>query len=87
MQGRRVQGVHGVRNARVEEHAGKMMLGGWWGRDCKDTQESARECKAGGCKKCKKGGAGAQSDTWTEGWKGCGIRDGSRRSLRDSEKL
>ena len=38
MQGRRVQGVHGVRNAKVEEHAGKRMLGGWWGRDCKGTQ-------------------------------------------------
>ena len=52
MQGMRMQGVHGVRNARVEEHAGrKMMLEGWWGRGCKGTQESARahrhtgECK------------------------------------------
>ena len=69
MQGRRVQGVHGVRNAMVEEHAGKMMLGGWWGMDCKGTQESARACKAGGCKKCK--GWGVQGHRGIRG-----LRDG-----------
>ena len=67
--------MHGVRNVRVEIHAGRIMLGGWWGRDCKGTQESARACRAGGWKKCNEWGcAGAQMHTWTEGWKGCGIQ-------------
>ena len=50
MQGRRMQGVHGVRNAWVEKHVGKRMLGGWWGRDCKCTQGDARNARSGGCR-------------------------------------
>ena len=61
--------MHGIRNARVEKHAGKMMLGGCWGRDCKGTQESAGACRAGGCKKCKEWGV--------QGHRGMhGLRDG-----------
>ena len=69
MQGRRVQGVYGVRNARVEEHAGKRMLGGWWGRDCKGTGECKGMQGRGMQETQGVGGAGAQRHTWTEGWK------------------
>ena len=69
--------MHGVRNTRVVEHAGKMMLGGWWGRDCKDCK-GTQECKGMQCRGMQEmqgvGGAGAQRHTWTGGWKGCGIQ-------------
>jgi hypothetical protein len=62
--------MQGQKKTCNEDHAGRVV-----GQDCKGTQESARACKAGGCKKCNEwGGAGAQRHTWTEGWKGCGIQ-------------
>ena len=70
--------MHGVRNVRVEIHAGRIMLGGWWGRDCKGTQESAGACRAGGCKKCKEWGV--------QGHRGMhGLRDGRGVGYRGQE--